>query len=63
VASEQTFVEAAMTLVSDLPALAHLRRNLRGQISRSALFNGPRFAAAVESAYRMAWQNWCDDRS
>jgi predicted O-linked N-acetylglucosamine transferase (SPINDLY family) len=53
------FVEIAVGLVNDLPALAELRRVLRGRMERSPLMDAPRFARNMEAAYRQAWRRWC----
>ncbi|HUO80438.1 MAG TPA: tetratricopeptide repeat protein [Steroidobacteraceae bacterium] len=54
--TDQGFVEAAVGLARDLPALAALRLGLRGRLERSPLMDAARFARAVEAAYRQAWR-------
>jgi protein O-GlcNAc transferase len=53
------FVNIAATLARDLPRLATLRAGLRERMRRSPLMDGPRFARAIEAAYRTLWQCWC----
>ena len=53
------YVQLAVGLAADLPALAHWRRTLRERLKASPLMDGRRFAADVESAFRRAWRYWC----
>ena len=53
------YIQLAVGLASDLPALAEWRRTLRDRLKGSVLMDGPRFAADVERAFRRAWQYWC----
>ncbi|HEX3848777.1 MAG TPA: tetratricopeptide repeat protein [Steroidobacteraceae bacterium] len=55
--SDPGFVLAASVLARDLGRLAGLRESLRRRLERSALMDGARFAAAIETAYRAAWHN------
>ena len=50
--TEDEYVDPAVRLASDLPALADLRRTLRTRMSASPLCDGPRLARELESAYR-----------
>ena len=43
----------------DLPALAALRQSLRQRVAESAIGDSPRYARAVEAAYRAVWRRWC----
>jgi predicted O-linked N-acetylglucosamine transferase (SPINDLY family) len=56
----QTYVDLAAAWASDLPRLAALRRGLRERVSRSALCDGPRFAANLMAAVRDMWRRWCE---
>lgn len=56
--SDEQFVEIAVRLAGDLPRLAELRASLRDRMERSPLTDGRGFAAAIEAAYREAWQTW-----
>lgn len=60
-ASPDDYVERAVAVVGDLPRLATLRRGLREHLRRSPLMDAPRFARAVENAFRAAWQRWCEN--
>ena len=50
------YVSLAADLAGNSTKRANLRRNLRAQMSNSALMNGHRFAADIESAYRQMWK-------
>ena len=52
------YVELAVQLAHDLPRLAKWRVELRGQVARSPLCDGPRFAANLMKALRLIWQEW-----
>lgn len=57
--SEQDFVDKAAALASDLPRSSELRAGLRSRLEASPLGDAPRFARALEAAYRAAWQRYC----
>jgi predicted O-linked N-acetylglucosamine transferase (SPINDLY family) len=57
--SEDGFVEIARATSADLRRLAELRLNLRSQMQRSPLMDGPRFARHMEQAYRQMWRRFC----
>ena len=48
----QEFVEKAIAVAAEVPALAALRADLRARIASSPLCDGASYAAAVEAAYR-----------
>jgi predicted O-linked N-acetylglucosamine transferase (SPINDLY family) len=52
------YVDTAVRLASDIPALAQLRAGLRERVRRSTLLDGRRLASEVESAYRWMWKRW-----
>ena len=52
------YVELAVRIARDLPRLAQWRAELRGQVARSPLCDGPRFAANLMKALRSIWQEW-----
>jgi protein O-GlcNAc transferase len=60
-ATEEAYVETAVRLASDLPALAELRRTLRARVAASPLCDGPGLASALESAYGGMWRTWCSN--
>jgi predicted O-linked N-acetylglucosamine transferase (SPINDLY family) len=55
--SEAEFVRIAASLAADRDRLAGLRQTLRSRMQHSPLMNAPRFATAIESAYRQMWQS------
>lgn len=57
--SPDEFVRLAAQHAGSLPALAALRAGLRERMRRSPLMDAPRFARAVEAAYRTMWRKWC----
>jgi len=58
----QKYVQIAVDLAKDLPALAQLRSSLRQRLSASPLMDGAQFARDVEAAYRQMWRTWCQSR-
>ena len=57
--SEDAYIAKAIGLASDLPRLAVLRSNLRNQLLKSPLCDGPGFTRDLEAAYRKMWETWC----
>ncbi len=57
--SEEEYVEKLVKLANDLPGLAQIRRNLRGQMQTSALMDEAGFARDVEDAYAQMFARWC----
>jgi predicted O-linked N-acetylglucosamine transferase (SPINDLY family) len=55
----EDYVRLAIELASNLPRLVELRRTLRTRLKASPLMDAPRFARAVEAAYRDMWRQWC----
>lgn len=58
--SPDRFVKIAVELARDEARLVKLRSTLREQVCKSALMDGPKFAARVEKAYREMWKKWCE---
>lgn len=56
--SADQFVTIATALADDLPRLQEMRRTLRDRLAESPLMNAPRFARAIEAAYRQMWRAW-----
>jgi predicted O-linked N-acetylglucosamine transferase (SPINDLY family) len=55
----QDYVETAVRLAADIPALARLRADLRGRTAASPLCDGPAFTKQLEAAFRTMWREWC----
>jgi predicted O-linked N-acetylglucosamine transferase (SPINDLY family) len=56
---EDEYIEKAVELAQDIPALAQHRARLREEMQRSPLMDEVGFTQAVEQAYRQMWQKWC----
>jgi predicted O-linked N-acetylglucosamine transferase (SPINDLY family)/predicted SAM-dependent methyltransferase len=54
------YVERAAALARDVAGMRKLRKELRARMQASPLMDGTRFAGAVESAYRTAWNAWLE---
>lgn len=57
--SPDDWLGIATELAGDHGRLAALRRDLREQMRRSPLTDGPGFTRELESAYRAMWKQWC----
>jgi predicted O-linked N-acetylglucosamine transferase (SPINDLY family) len=57
--SVDAYVARAVELARAPAPLNALRGELRARMAGSALCDGPRFARALEDAYRQMWQRWC----
>jgi predicted O-linked N-acetylglucosamine transferase (SPINDLY family) len=53
------YIDIAVRLASDLPALAQLRAGLRGRMASSPLMDAQSFTRDLEALYRDAWRRWC----
>jgi protein O-GlcNAc transferase len=60
--TEEEYIEKAVALASDWPALAALRAGLRGEMEASALMDEAGFARKVEGAYREMWIKWSEKK-
>jgi protein O-GlcNAc transferase len=56
--TEDEYVEIAVALASDLPALAALRAGLRAQMQAGAVMDEAGFARKLEAAYREMFARW-----
>ncbi|MBI5912157.1 MAG: hypothetical protein HY848_19685 [Betaproteobacteria bacterium] len=57
--SWEGYVDIALGLAADLPALAQLRATLRERLRASPLLDAAGFTRDLEALYRDAWRNWC----
>ena len=57
--SWEGYVDIALGLAADLPALARLRTTLRERLRASPLLDAECFTRDLETLYRGAWRNWC----
>jgi predicted O-linked N-acetylglucosamine transferase (SPINDLY family) len=57
--SWEGYVDIALSLALDLPALAELRMTLRNRLRASPLFDAQGFTCDLETLYRDAWRRWC----
>jgi predicted O-linked N-acetylglucosamine transferase (SPINDLY family) len=53
----EEYVECAVKLTKDIPALAAVRKVLRDELLASPVVAG--YPQAVERAYREMWRTWC----
>jgi predicted O-linked N-acetylglucosamine transferase (SPINDLY family) len=53
------YIEIAVALATDLPALAKLRSELRPRMQASPLLDFVGFTRRLEASYRDMWRNWC----
>jgi protein O-GlcNAc transferase len=56
--ARRQYVEIAVQLAEDLPALTKYRRELRPNLEKSPLMDGPAFVRDVEAAFRQMWHTW-----
>lgn len=57
--TEAEYVEKAVALSLDLPALRRYRLGLRQRMQESPLLNCGGFAKGMENAFRKMWKIWC----
>jgi len=58
-ASREAYVEKAAALAADIPGLAALRKELRPRMAASALCDGKRMAAQLQTLLRGIWRDRC----
>jgi predicted O-linked N-acetylglucosamine transferase (SPINDLY family) len=58
-ADADAYVQIALGLARDIPALSELRRGLRDHLRASPLADLRAYVAALEQAYRGMWREWC----
>ncbi|MGB8169477.1 MAG: tetratricopeptide repeat protein [Chthoniobacteraceae bacterium] len=62
-ASDEEYLQIAVSLANDLPRLAALRSTLRPRMEASPLMDAPRFVREMESVFRDTWRSWCAHQS
>ena len=55
----EEYVHIAESLAGDITRLSELRATLRERLQKSPLMDAPRFAQAIEAAYRRMWHCYC----
>jgi protein O-GlcNAc transferase len=61
--SPEEYVKTATALAHDRTSLAKLRRELRGHLTNTPLFNSKQFVAGLEGAYSRAFERWCNGQN
>ena len=61
--TEDEYVEKAVSLATDLPALAEIRRNLRRDMRNSALTDEVGFTRRFEADLRKMFTQWCETQA
>ncbi len=62
-ADEAEYVEKAVTLASDVPALANLRKHLRQDLQNSVLMDEAGFAREFETEIKKIFVQWCEGQA
>jgi predicted O-linked N-acetylglucosamine transferase (SPINDLY family) len=57
--TESEYIEKTVALASDLPELAHIRRQLRDEKQSQPFMDEALFVKKLEQTYRQMWQQWC----
>lgn len=57
--TEEEYVQLALELASDIPALSNLRMSLRNLMLKSPVCDGVNFIQGLESTYRSLWHRYC----
>jgi predicted O-linked N-acetylglucosamine transferase (SPINDLY family) len=61
--SQEKYIELAVKLASDIPALSLIRSCLRHRMEKSSLMDETGFTAKMEKAYREMFTRWCNSRN
>lgn len=61
-ATPDRYAAIAAELAGDLSRLMRLRMGMRERVRTSALCDEARFMRNLETAYRLMWRRWCDQR-
>jgi len=59
-ADEEGFVETGIHWAKNVDILAEIRSGLRARFERSAMRQPELIAGALQHAFRLMWQRWCD---
>lgn len=62
-ATEEEYVEKAIALASDLPALADIRRGLRQAAHDSVLMDEAGFTREFEMGLKKMYSQWCEEQA
>jgi len=62
-ATEAEYIEKAVALASDVPALSHIRMNLRKNLHSSVLTDEPGFAREFETEIKKIFVQWCESQA
>lgn len=57
--TEDEYVQLALDLASDIPALSKLRTSLRELMLKSPVCDGAKFTRGLELKYRDLWRRYC----
>jgi protein O-GlcNAc transferase len=57
--SRSEYVSKAVELASNIDQLCNIRRDLRAVVSKTSLFNQPKFIGEVEAEYKKMWEVFC----
>lgn len=60
--SKEEYVERAVYLAGDRETLSRLRKELRGHLTNTPLFNSKLFIEGLENAYLRIFERWCQKR-
>lgn len=55
----EQYLQIAMRLASDIPALSQIRQSMRSRMMQSPICNAKQFVANLEAAYRQIWRERC----
>lgn len=58
-ANAEEYINIAVSLASDLNALAEMRRSIRGMMKESPLFDYKTFVNEIEDIYKGVWAQYC----
>lgn len=63
VVDSEAYVDAAVRLAEDLPALAAMRASMRDRLANSPLMDAKGFTRRLEEVYRSVWTSWCEEQT